>query len=40
MLNVFVRDDDTIRHFWGSEMMFLEADEGQNQRHLDTMWAL
>ncbi|MGI8704994.1 MAG: DUF899 family protein [Sphingomicrobium sp.] len=43
MLNVFVRDGDTIRHFWGSELVFAPEDQGQHHRGLDFMdpvWGL
>ncbi len=43
MLNVFVTDGDTIRHFWGSELVFAPEDPGQHHRGLDFMdpvWAL
>lgn len=41
MLNVFVQKGDSIRHFWGSELMFTKADKpGQNQRHVDMIWPL
>ena len=40
MLNVFVRDGDAIRHFWGSELMNAPADPGQNERHVDLIWPL
>ena len=40
MLNVFVRDGDAIRHFWGSELLFLEPEEHQDPRHIDMMWPL
>src|SRR5262249_8101418 len=33
MLNVFHRDGDTIRHFWGSELVYPPADPGQEPRH-------
>jgi predicted dithiol-disulfide oxidoreductase (DUF899 family) len=29
MLNVFHRDGETIRHFWGSELFYAPADPGQ-----------
>src|SRR5215469_10680126 len=29
MLNVFHRAGDTIRHFWGSELFYASADDGQ-----------
>jgi predicted dithiol-disulfide oxidoreductase (DUF899 family) len=37
MLNVFVKDGDTMRHFWGSELVFALEDPGQNHRRLDFM---
>jgi len=43
MLNVFVRDGGTIRHFWGSELVFAPEDPGQHHRGLDFMdpvWGL
>jgi hypothetical protein len=33
MLNVFHRDGDTIRHFWGSELLYAPTDPGQDPRH-------
>lgn len=39
-LNVFVRRDGVIRHFWGSELLFVPTDPGQNQRHVDLVWPL
>jgi predicted dithiol-disulfide oxidoreductase (DUF899 family) len=42
-VNVFVKnpaDSDRITHFWGSEMGFAPAEEGQNMRHVDMMWPL
>ncbi|MDN5213935.1 DUF899 family protein [Fulvivirgaceae bacterium BMA12] len=38
--NVFVRNGDEIRHFWGSEMTFSPMIEGGNMRHLDLAWPL
>jgi predicted dithiol-disulfide oxidoreductase (DUF899 family) len=38
MMNVFVRDGDAIRHFWGTELMFAAGDEGQEPRHVDFIW--
>ncbi len=35
MLNVFRRDGGTIRHFWGSELVFAPDDPGQDHRGLD-----
>ena len=43
MLNVFVKDGATIRHFWGSELVFAPEDPGQHHRGLDFMdpvWSL
>ncbi len=37
MLNVFHRDGETIRHFWGSELFFASADPGQDPRHVGTV---
>src|SRR6266480_4684589 len=37
MLNVFRRDGHTIRHFWGSELMFGPSDPDQDPRHGDTI---
>jgi len=43
MLNVFRKDSGTIRHFWGSELVFAPDDPGQNHRALDIvdpLWGL
>ena len=43
MLNVFRRDGDTIRHFWGSELLYEPAEPGQDPRHgetIDPLWNL
>lgn len=43
MLNVFHRDGETIRHFWGSELFYAPTDPGQDPRHvgtLETVWNL
>jgi predicted dithiol-disulfide oxidoreductase (DUF899 family) len=37
MLNVFHRDGDTIRHFWGSELFYAPTDPGQHPRHVGTL---
>jgi predicted dithiol-disulfide oxidoreductase (DUF899 family) len=37
MLNVFTRQGDEIRHFWGSEILYAEPDPGQDPRHLGTL---
>ena len=41
MLNVFRRDGDGVRHFWGSELLYTPAEPGQDYRHndlLDPLW--
>lgn len=43
MLNVFVKDGATIRHFWGSELVFARDEPGQDHRGLDLIdpvWGL
>jgi predicted dithiol-disulfide oxidoreductase (DUF899 family) len=40
MLNVFVRRDGRIRHFWASELFFAGPDGDQDMRHVDTIWPL
>jgi predicted dithiol-disulfide oxidoreductase (DUF899 family) len=37
MLNVFQRDGDTIRHFWGSELFYAPTEPGQDPRHVGTI---
>jgi len=37
MLNVFHRDGETIRHFWGSELFYAPSDAGQDPRHVGTL---
>jgi predicted dithiol-disulfide oxidoreductase (DUF899 family) len=37
MLNVFERDGETIRHFWGSELFWAPREEGQEPRHMGTL---
>ncbi len=37
MLNVFHRDGETIRHFWGSELLYAPSDPGQDPRHVGTI---
>lgn len=41
MLNVFHRRGKVISHFWGSEMLYVPPEPGQEYRHndaLDTLW--
>jgi predicted dithiol-disulfide oxidoreductase (DUF899 family) len=43
MLNVFHRDGEQIRHFWGSELFYAPTDPGQDPRHvgsLEPLWNL
>jgi predicted dithiol-disulfide oxidoreductase (DUF899 family) len=37
MLNVFQRDGGTIRHFWGSELLYARTDPGEDPRHVGTL---
>jgi predicted dithiol-disulfide oxidoreductase (DUF899 family) len=37
MLNVFHRDGETIRHFWGTELLYAPTDPGQDPRHVGTL---
>src|SRR4051794_22898996 len=37
MLNVFHRDGDAIRHFWGSELFYAATDDDQDPRHVGTL---
>jgi predicted dithiol-disulfide oxidoreductase (DUF899 family) len=37
MLNVFHRDGDAIRHFWGSELFYAPTEPGQDPRHVGTL---
>jgi predicted dithiol-disulfide oxidoreductase (DUF899 family) len=38
ILNVFVRDGEELRHTWATELMFAPRDEGEDARHVDTIW--
>jgi predicted dithiol-disulfide oxidoreductase (DUF899 family) len=43
MLNVFRKDGDEIRHFWGSELLHVPTEPDQDYRHddlLDPIWNL
>jgi predicted dithiol-disulfide oxidoreductase (DUF899 family) len=37
MLNVFHRDGDSIRHFWGSELFYAANEPDQDPRHVGTL---
>lgn len=40
MMNVFVKRDGDVRHFYGSELLYAPEDKRQNARHNDLMWPL
>lgn len=43
MLNVFRRDGSAIRHIWGSELLYVPPEPGEEYRHndaLDPVWNL
>ena len=43
MLNVFTKANGTVRHFWGSELVFAPEDPGQHHRGIDfadSVWGL
>ncbi len=40
ILNVFVRDGDRFRHSWATELMFAPRDEGEEPRHVDSIWPI
>ncbi len=43
ILNIFRRDGPNIRHFWGSELLYVPAEAGQEYRHndlLDPLWTM
>ena len=37
-LNVFVRRNGKISHFYNTELMFAPSDQGQDPRHVDMIW--
>jgi predicted dithiol-disulfide oxidoreductase (DUF899 family) len=39
-LNVFVRRDGEVHHFYNTEMLLGPKDAGQDQRHVDMIWPL
>lgn len=39
MANVFVKRDDEVRHFWGTELLFEKFPAG-DFRHVDLLWPL
>src|SRR5581483_2622384 len=40
MLNVFVKRNGRVRHFYGSELFFAPHEPGQDGRHVDPIWPL
>lgn len=40
MLNVFMKKGETIRHLWGSELLYAPTDKGQDPRHADFLFPL
>lgn len=39
-LNVFRKTADGIHHTYNTELLFAPADDGQNNRHVDSIWPL
>ena len=39
-LNVFVRRDGRIHHFYNTELLYAPAEKGQDGRHVDLIWPL
>jgi predicted dithiol-disulfide oxidoreductase (DUF899 family) len=39
-LNVFVRRDDAIHHFYNTELFFAPSESGQDARHVDLIWPI
>jgi predicted dithiol-disulfide oxidoreductase (DUF899 family) len=40
ILNVFIRSNGKLRHFYATELLFAPEEKGQNARHVDPMWPL
>ena len=40
ILNAFVKDGATVRHTWGTELLYAPTDPGQDGRHVDMIWPL
>ena len=40
ILNVFARDGQEIRHSWATELMFAPREEGEDPRHVDSIWPI
>ena len=39
MFNVF-KKNKTVRHFWGSELLYAKSERGQEPRHVDMIWPI
>jgi len=39
-LNVFVRRNGSVHHFYNAELLYAPADPGQDRRHVDLIWPL
>lgn len=39
-LNLFIRRDGRIHHFWNAELLYAPQDPGQHSRHVDSIWPL
>jgi predicted dithiol-disulfide oxidoreductase (DUF899 family) len=40
MMNVFTRKNGRIHHTWGTELLLIPPDKGQDPRHGDMFWPL
>ena len=40
ILNVFTREGDEFRHRWATELMFAPRDDGEEPRHVDSIWPI
>jgi predicted dithiol-disulfide oxidoreductase (DUF899 family) len=40
ILNVFVRDGEELRHAWATELMFAPREQGEDPRHVDSIWPI
>jgi predicted dithiol-disulfide oxidoreductase (DUF899 family) len=40
ILNVFTREGGEFRHRWATELMFAPRDDGEEPRHVDSIWPI
>jgi predicted dithiol-disulfide oxidoreductase (DUF899 family) len=40
ILNVFIQDGEEVRHSWATELMFAPRHEGEDPRHVDSIWPI